>query len=112
MVTVAVANSTTEACLYRATLEQAGIPVFLADEGIVSMNWFLSNAVGGIKVQVPEEHADPAREVLGTAAVAVAPEDADYLATPPVMCPFCGSSQVVGYTGTQARNIVASVASF
>ncbi len=112
LVTVAVARNVTEAGLYRATLEQAGIPAFVADEGIVSLHWFLSNAVGGIKVQVSEDLATEAREILRTTAVAVDPEDADQLASLHATCPECASADLRPYARTQARNILASVLSF
>jgi hypothetical protein len=45
-------------------LAAAGIPAVVADQEIVAMDWLLSNSVGGIKVQVREEDADLAAEVL------------------------------------------------
>jgi len=53
-----------QAQLARAELAAAGIPSWLADETLVSMDWFISNAVGGIKLQVSSEDADAAREIL------------------------------------------------
>lgn len=41
-----------QAQLARAELAAAGIESWLADETLVSMDWFISNAVGGIKLQV------------------------------------------------------------
>jgi DNA-directed RNA polymerase subunit RPC12/RpoP len=47
-----------EALLAKGLLESAGIPCFLADDNIVRMDWFISNFVGGIKLQVrPEDEA-------------------------------------------------------
>jgi Putative prokaryotic signal transducing protein len=64
MVTVAQCQLSTEAHAMRIHLEEAGIPVFLADELTVAMDWLLSNAIGGVKVQVPESYAERAAEVL------------------------------------------------
>ncbi len=64
MVTVARCALTVEAYAIRLHLEEAGIPVFLADEFTVVMDWLLSNAIGGIKVQVPESYAEKAQERL------------------------------------------------
>jgi hypothetical protein len=36
----------------------------LSDENTVSMDWLLSNAIGGIKVQVHPKDAEAARRVL------------------------------------------------
>lgn len=49
----------------RVRLESEGIPVFLFDEFTVSMDWLLSNAIGGVKVQVPEPYLDRARNIVG-----------------------------------------------
>jgi hypothetical protein len=64
LVTIAQCNLNTEAYAMRVFLEAEGIPVFLADELTVDMVWILSNAVGGIKVQVPEHLAERATALL------------------------------------------------
>ncbi len=66
LVTVTSCSLPTEALALRLKLEDAGIPVFLADEYTVVMDWLLSNAIGGIKVQVPESQALRACQLLGT----------------------------------------------
>jgi len=53
-----------EALLAKGFIESAGIECFLADENIVRMDWFISNFVGGIKLQVKPEDVDAVREVL------------------------------------------------
>jgi cell division septation protein DedD len=112
LVTVAVASNSMEAGLYRTTLEQADIPVVVADEGIVTMNWLLSNLVGGIKIQVPEDLVEEARDILTNEATPVSADEAEALARPPEACESCGSSDLVPYTGTQVRNILATIASY
>jgi hypothetical protein len=64
MVTVAQCNLAAEAHAMRVQLEAAGIPVFLADELTVAMDWLLSNAIGGVKVQVPERYVERAAHLL------------------------------------------------
>lgn len=54
-----------EAHAIRVRLESEGIPVFLFDEFTITMDWLLSNAIGGVKVQVPEVHLQRARDILG-----------------------------------------------
>lgn len=49
----------------RVRLESEGVPVFLFDEFTVSMDWLLSNAIGGVKVQVPEPYLERARNIVG-----------------------------------------------
>ncbi len=46
------------------SLEQAGIQCFLQNETIVAMDWFMANAVGGIKLQVAAQDADRAQSIL------------------------------------------------
>lgn len=64
MVTIAQCNKPAEAHALRLHLEAAGIPVFLADELTVAMDWLLSNAIGGVKVQVPEEYVEKATSLV------------------------------------------------
>ena len=53
-----------EAQLARSILESASIPCYLADENIIGLDWFYSNAVGGIKLWVNEEDLPAARALL------------------------------------------------
>lgn len=64
LVTVGTFDKAAEAHAVRCRLEAEGLAAFLSDEFIVSMDWFLSNAVGGIKVQVPENEVERALEIL------------------------------------------------
>lgn len=64
LATVASFSFPHEAHIARAKLESEGIPVALADEHTVSMQWFYSNAIGGVKVQVPPSCAQRAIEIL------------------------------------------------
>jgi RNA polymerase subunit RPABC4/transcription elongation factor Spt4 len=65
LVTVAKCSLPGEAHAIRMRLEAENIPVFLFDEFTITMDWLLSNAIGGIKVQVPDHALDRAREILG-----------------------------------------------
>lgn len=64
LVTIATFETAPRAHVARAALEDAGIRVFVADEEIVSMDWMLSNAVGGVKLKVRESDAERALAVL------------------------------------------------
>ncbi len=64
MVTIACCNLAAEAHAMRLHLEAEGIRVFLADEMTIAMDWLLSNAIGGVKVQVAEQDAQRAAQVL------------------------------------------------
>ncbi len=41
-----------EAIVAQSVLDAAGIPNFLADDVMIRMNWFISNALGGVKLWV------------------------------------------------------------
>jgi len=53
-----------EAWLARSVLDSGGIQCFLFDENIVRLDWFWSNAVGGVKLRVREEDANDAVQLL------------------------------------------------
>lgn len=57
-------DSYIDANIILGKLEGEGIICFLRDEYTVSVNPFLSNAIGGIKLTVPENQADRAKELL------------------------------------------------
>ncbi len=64
LVTVRQFRDLPEAVLAKGLIESAGIEGFLADDNMVRMDWFYSNLVGGIKLQVKPEDAVAARELL------------------------------------------------
>lgn len=64
LVTIRQFRDLPEALLAKGFLESAGVECFLADDNIVRMDWFISNFVGGIKLQVHPADAEAALEVL------------------------------------------------
>src|SRR5687767_857231 len=66
LVTIATFDQAAQARLAENALTAAGIQATAGDETLVAMDWLLSNAVGGVKVQVWEEDADRAVGVLET----------------------------------------------
>ena len=68
LVTVATFETPFEAEVAKGRLESEGHTVFLADAETVTANWLYSNAVGGVRVQVPEPEADQARASLADSA--------------------------------------------
>jgi hypothetical protein len=52
----------------KSVLEDAGIECYLQDENVVRMDWFLSNALGGIKLIVREKDAAEAEKILSQGA--------------------------------------------
>lgn len=64
LVTVATFENTTQAQVAKIALEAEGIKAVLGDEMTVDLFWNLSNAIGGVKVQVLSSDADRAMEIL------------------------------------------------
>jgi hypothetical protein len=92
LVTIATFSFPHEAHIAKATLEASGIPAFLADEHTINMQWLYSNAMGGVRLQVPQEFAAQAQEVLNEPAeIAPIPELEPGPAPAPGACPYCGS---------------------
>lgn len=94
LVVVAAFTNVHEALLAQAVIEASGIDAVLDNEHIISMDWALSNAVGGVKVLVSEDRLEEARQILETAA-AVDQED-----QPPAAAPVAGD--VCGKCGGDA----------
>lgn len=86
LVTVARFVTGHEAHMARLKLEGEGIPCFVADELAVTTMVGFSNALGGVKLQVPESRAEEAAGILAgpQAAIRERPEE----------CPECGSRNV------------------
>ncbi len=64
LVTIASFRFLAEAEAARMHLEGAGVPAFLSDKEVVNIDWLLGNAIGYIKLQVPESQAEAAQAIL------------------------------------------------
>jgi hypothetical protein len=64
VVTVQQYRDLTEAQLAMGVLESAGIPCYLRDENTVRTQWFWSNLIGGVRLQVREEDLAAAEALL------------------------------------------------
>jgi predicted RNA-binding Zn-ribbon protein involved in translation (DUF1610 family) len=107
LVTVRRYRDLTEAFLGRSLLESAGIAAWIADEHLVRMNWFLSDSVGGMRLQVDESDEAAALEILDQDV----PPTIDYGPEEPYVqptCPKCGSAEITLGDGTErGRSLVA-----
>ena len=96
IVTIAQCSMPTEAYILKGKLQSAGIQAFVADANTVGVNWFYSNAIGGVKVQVKEEDAVKALAIIsGTENKVCHPNtntkvDASH-------CPKCNSQNIKSY---------------
>ena len=61
LVTVATFDDSVSASLVMNRLRHAGLPAVLSQENVVTWFWYLSNAFGGIGVQVNSKDAEAAR---------------------------------------------------
>ena len=65
LVTVATFQDVSQAELARERLENEGVQAFVMDEQTGGVMPFMTNAMGGIRVQVAPGDAEKAREILG-----------------------------------------------
>jgi hypothetical protein len=64
MVTIRQFRDLPEALFAKGSLESAGIECGLIDDNMVRLDWFISNLLGGVKLQVRREDAAIAQEIL------------------------------------------------
>jgi predicted RNA-binding Zn-ribbon protein involved in translation (DUF1610 family) len=96
-----------EAYMGRSLLESAGIPAWIADEHLVRMDWFYSDLIGGMRLQVDERDEAAAREILeeGTPETITYGEEEVYVQP---TCPKCGSAEIMLGSGTErGRSLLA-----
>ncbi|MBS1814154.1 MAG: DUF2007 domain-containing protein [Acidobacteria bacterium] len=94
LVTLASYRDISEALVARTLLEDAGIPVFLQDENLGRIHWGVSNAIGGIRLQIEAEHVEAATRLLheNVPADIVFDEDEEPYLQP--KCPVCHSEDI------------------
>lgn len=92
LVTVSTFQTASAAQPLRIALEEAGIPVFVADDNTVTVNWLWGPALGYVKVQVPRVFGASAVEVAKQ-HVPVASDNADKTTDEdrPTTCLACGA---------------------
>lgn len=102
LVTVQIFTLPTEASLAQLRLESNGIACFLKDDATIGVMNLYSNALGGVKLQVEENDAEKAREILTEAGFIPkenAPKkiiqiiDQDSV-TDKTKCPYCSSDNI------------------
>jgi hypothetical protein len=96
LVTVATFTNPLEAHIVRGRLESEGVTAFVAHEHHIWANWFLSVALGGVKLQVAPDDVSRAREILRADRRG---EFEDLLVDehpppPQPLCPACSSADI------------------
>jgi len=91
--TVASFREPYKAHLARGKLEAEGIHAVVLDEHLVRLDWVLSQAIGGVKVQVAIEQLEDARKILeGDHSYELAAIEGSSLTDSPLLaCPRCGA---------------------
>jgi hypothetical protein len=84
MKTVAAYSLVSETHAPLSRLHSAGIAAVVRDEHSIQFNWLWSDAIGGVKIEVPDDDYEAARELLG-----LKPTE-----TGVIICPHCGSNDV------------------
>lgn len=87
-IVVATYLDATQAHVAKGLLESEGIDAVLRDEHLVTANWMLSNALGGVRLMVPQSREAEAQRLLqqvNRGEFALDEED------PADICPKCGA---------------------
>lgn len=95
LTTVTAFREPWEAHMFCARLNAEGIPAFVCHEYHIGNAWHCSLALGGVKVQVPDESVQDARAIEGlcqSGAFKLLLE-LDFGDMDDVRCPVCGSTQ-------------------
>jgi hypothetical protein len=100
LLAIASFSKAEDAHLLRLRLEAGGVPAHVQDENTVTVNWMLSNAIGGVKVLIEEEDAERAREIL-----AEHPDETPDPSRP--VCPRCQSPDTAPDEGPRRRSFLA-----
>jgi len=105
LTTVAKYRDLSEAIVARSVLEAAGITCFLQDENTIRMEWVWSNLLGGLRLQVGDQDAARAQELLNQPR----PESIEFAEEPNFdqpLCPKCGSTEVELHGGPSKATVV------
>jgi len=111
LVTIATFSFPHEAYIARMRLEAMDIPSFLADEHTVGVYWLYSNAIGGVRLQVPAAFAAQAQKALNEPVEITSIPDTEIEIEPePAVCPYCGG--VLGQPYTAGKRIAFAIWAF
>ena len=105
LVVIETFTDTSLAYIAKAQIETAGIPAVMKDDGVVSMDWMLSNAVGGVKLLVPTSRAKEAYNLLHNDSELIQ-EESKQLSQAIEKCPACGSTE---YTNSKFKTRIRAL---
>ncbi len=87
-----------EAHIAKASLEAANIPATIADEHTINMDWLYSNALGGVRLFVPDKYAEEAKLIIEQDYSENVDQIFEETIEDKKTCPSCGSEQLEAYT--------------
>lgn len=88
LVTIARYTFPYEAHIAWSLLDSEGIPAFVVDEYTINMQWLYSNALGGVRLQVPKIYEKAACNILAKCTE---------IRVEGISCPECGSTDTEYY---------------
>jgi len=103
LITVATFSFPHEAQIAKAKLDSEGIPAFIIDEHTINAQWLYSNALGGVKLQVPLQYSETAKEVVAEDRAELLDTEFDAEMR---RCPSCGSEDSRPYTKGKSPALV------
>jgi hypothetical protein len=104
--TVASFQDPVEAQIVRALLESAGIDAIVADLNLVTLDWPMAQALGGVKLQVPQaDVAEAKRLIAAYRAGELAHDDGE----PPDRCGLCGSTDLDSFVPVSQQALALAV---
>ena len=95
LTTIASFSFPYEAHIAKSHLESENIPAFIADEHTINMQWLYSDAMGGVRLQVPTPLAKRANEILSQNLSHLVDSE---LGKETRICPICGSEKLQSHT--------------
>jgi hypothetical protein len=108
LVTIRKFRDLPEALLAKGSLESAGIDAVLTDDNVVRLDWFWSNLMGGIKLNVDRENAEAANSILDQPI----PENFDVAGIGEYQQPHCPRCQSLDVTFRELDRPVAYVSAY
>ncbi|EKU39476.1 MULTISPECIES: DUF2007 domain-containing protein [Acinetobacter] len=84
-----------EAQIAKTQLEAFGIPARIENEHTINMDWFYSNALGGVRLLVPQNYVDEAKSLLEKD---FSNELEQEFGENKECCPNCGAQDIEAYT--------------
>jgi hypothetical protein len=91
-VTIAIFDDYITANFEKQKLEENEVPCYLADENTITAKWILKNALGGIKLRVPNDYVEQAEKILAERIEAVQIDHTIDSIHNDLICPQCGSN--------------------